>query len=389
MPNPWTDLRTNLIKIKQQGLYRQRNIIESAEGIRIKVQGKTLVNFCSNDYLGLAQDSDIKKAFQRAIDHYGVGSGSAHLVSGHHYVHQSLEEALAAFTGRERALVFSTGYMANLGVITALMGKGDAVFEDRLNHASLIDGGLHSGALFKRFRHGDIEHLEQRLTVSKASRKLIVSDGIFSMDGDAAPLKELAETARCHDAYLMVDDAHGLGVLGKEGKGTLQSQRCSVDDVPILMGTFGKAFGTFGAFIAGAEVLIETLLQTARTYIYTTALPPALAVATETSLVKVIHEDWRREKLQLLINQFRAGASQLGLAVTDSCSPIQPIVVQDCMKAVKMSEALQQQGFFVAAIRPPTVPVNSSRLRITLSALHQESDVNQLLDALDQANLQA
>jgi 8-amino-7-oxononanoate synthase len=311
-----------------------------------------------------------------------VGSGSAHLICGHSSAHHALEDELAEFTGRSRALLFSTGYMANLGVISALVGRADSVFEDRLNHASLLDGGLLSGAKFKRYAHADMEHLQARLQTA-AGNKLIVTDGVFSMDGDVAPLPALVETANQNNAWLMVDDAHGLGVLGKQGAGLVRQFGLSQDDVPVLMGTLGKAFGTFGAFVAGSEILIETLIQQAKTYIYTTAMPPAIAEATRASLKLVITDNWRREKLNELVNHFRAGAAQLGLTLMDSTTAIQPILIGDSQQAVQLSNGLLDAGFLVSAIRPPTVPEGSARLRVTFSALHKIEQVDRLLTALD------
>jgi 8-amino-7-oxononanoate synthase len=289
---------------------------------------------------------------------------------------------LAAFTGRERALLFSTGYMANIGVISALLGRSDSVFEDRLNHASLLDGGLMSGARFKRYAHLDVAELIAKLDKA-VGNKLIVTDGVFSMDGDFAPLNELAVAAKKHNAWLMVDDAHGLGVIGEHGGGIVEYFGLSQDDVPVLMGTLGKGFGTFGAFIAGSEVLIETLIQKARTYVYTTALPPAVAEATRASLKIVITESWRRDKLQKLAENFKLGLGQLGLTLMASSSAIQPVLIGDSQRATDLSNSLLKAGFLVSAIRPPTVPQGSARLRVTFSALHEEQQVDQLLDALD------
>ncbi|MFZ2404963.1 MAG: 8-amino-7-oxononanoate synthase, partial [Methylobacter sp.] len=300
---------------------------------------------------------------------------------GHTTAHHALEEELAVFTGRDRALLFSTGYMANIGVISALLGRGDAVFEDRLNHASLLDGGLLSGARFKRYAHADVADLGANLDKA-LGRKLIVTDGVFSMDGDFAPLDELATASKHHDAWLMVDDAHGLGVIGEHGGGILEHYGLGQHDVPVLMGTLGKGLGTFGAFVAGSEVLIETLIQKARTYIYTTALPAAVAEATRASLKIAIAEGWRRDKLKMLSERFSVGAGQLGLQVMPSLSAIQPILIGDSQAAVDISNALLNAGFLVSAIRPPTVPQGSARLRVTFSALHQEQHVDQLLDAL-------
>ncbi|NOQ36176.1 MAG: 8-amino-7-oxononanoate synthase [Methylococcaceae bacterium] len=378
-------LEAQLEDLKQQGLYRSRRIIDSPQGVRINIDGREVLNFCSNDYLGLANHPQVIKAFQQAANKYGVGSGSAHLICGHSTAHHALEEELAAFTGRERVLLFSTGYMANIGVISALLGRGDVVYQDKLNHASLLDGGLLSGATFKRYLHADVDNLEKKFKPSLLSSKsMIVTDGIFSMDGDVAPLVELVAIAKQQQAVLMVDDAHGLGVLGKTGAGVVEQFALSQNDVPILVGTLGKAFGTAGAFVAGSELLIETLIQKARPYIYTTAMPAAVAATTSASLKLIINESWRREKLQSLSTQFRQGAEQLGLTLMDSNSAIQPILIGETQKAVAISQRLLEQGFLVTAIRPPTIPKGKARLRVTFSANHQTKDVDALLNALEQ-----
>jgi 8-amino-7-oxononanoate synthase len=363
-------------------LYRERRLLQSAQGPRVVVDGRSYLAFCSNDYLGLANHPDVVATFKNAADQFGVGSGASHLVAGHSSEHHALEDELAAFTGRERAILFSTGFVANTGTIAALVGRGDAVFEDRLNHASLLDGGLASGARFQRFLHNDLTNLQARLEKTEAARKLIVVDGIFSMDGDCAPLPELAKLAQQHNAWLMVDDAHGFGCLGKNGGGCAEHFNLSQNELPILMGTLGKAFGTFGAFIAGSDALIETLIQFARPYIYTTAMPPAVAAATRKSLQLLQLEQWRREHLQMLIAHFRAGAQQLGLQLLDSFSPIQPVIIGDEARTLVIAEQLAQRGILIVAIRPPTVAAGSSRLRITFSAEHSKAQVDQLLAAL-------
>ncbi len=377
-------LRTRLETLKQQGLYRSRRIIESPQSSRIIIDGCECLNFCSNDYLGLANHPKVVQAFQAATNIYGVGSGSAHLICGHSVAHHNLEAEIAAFTGNERAVLFSTGYMANIGVITALLGRGDAVFEDKLNHASLLDGGLFSGAKFKRYLHADMQNLANKLQTSTAQKKLIISDGVFSMDGDIAPIKDLVKLSQQHQAALMLDDAHGFGVLGATGAGTLEHNALQATDVDILVGTFGKAFGTAGAFVAGSEALIETLIQAARTYIYTTAMPAAIAVATSASLKLLMHETWRRETLHSLIMQFKQGATQLGLQLMPSDSAIQPILIGETNKTVAISQKLLQLGFLVTAIRPPTVSPDTARLRITLTSQHKTQDVDALLTALAQ-----
>jgi 8-amino-7-oxononanoate synthase len=320
-------------------------------------------------------------ALAPAAAEFGAGSGAAHLVTGHSAPHHALEEELAAFTGRERALLFSTGYMANLGAITAFAGRGEVVLEDRLNHASLIDGARLSGARLLRYAHADAAAAGRQLA-GRDDVTVLATDGVFSMDGDVAPLAELAPLAARARAWLLVDDAHGLGVLGADGRGTLAEAGLDADAVPLLVGTLGKAFGTFGAFVAGDAATIEFLLQHARTYIYTTALPPAVAAATRVALRLAAGESWRRERLARLITRFRAAAQAAGLRITASTTPIQPLLVGADTEAVRLSAALRAAGLWVAAIRPPTVPEGSARLRITLSALHREADVDALVAAL-------
>ena len=355
----------------------------------LHVDGRNLLNFCSNDYLGLAGDQRIRAAFKAGVDEWGAGAGASHLVTGHTAAHQALEEALAEFTGRPRALLFSSGYAANMGVINALLGLPDHVFEDRLNHASLLDGGWISRAGFHWYGHLDMVDLDAQLSqpgeseqASKAHRRLIVSDGTFSMDGDLCPLAEMVSVARRHGAWIMIDDAHGFGVRGDGGRGLVDPDCYSTDDVPVLMATLGKGLGTFGAFVAGDDALIETLIQRARNYIYTTALPSAVAVATLKSLEIVAAEEWRRERLAELVKRFRDGAAALGIDLPDSETPIQPIRIGDPGRAVAISAELEQRGMLVTAIRPPTVPVGTSRLRVTLTAAHENADVDRLLEAL-------
>lgn len=376
------DFAGALQQIEQQHLYRRRRIVEGAQQPVLNVDGHPVINFCSNDYLGLANHPEVAAAFKRGIDRYGVGSGSAHLVSGHSAAHHALEEALADFTGRERALVFSTGYMANLGVISALVGRHDRVLEDRLNHASLIDGGLLSRAQFKRYRHADAVDLALQLSQTIKGKSLIVTDGVFSMDGDLAPFPELISLSKQHGAGLLIDDAHGFGVLGATGGGIVEHWGLSQSEVPILMGTLGKAFGTFGAFVAGSEQLIEFLIQKARSYIFTTALPPAIAEATLVSLRLLREESWRRQHLKALIQHFKSGAERMGLALSPSETAIQPLLLGDSERANQASAALLTRGLWVSAIRPPTVPCGTARLRITFSAQHELSQIDRLLEAL-------
>ena len=376
------DLSQDLTQRREQNLYRATRLAQSPQGPVMQIDGVEYLTFCSNDYLGLANHPALISAFQQAANEFGVGSGAAHLVNGHSVYHQKLEEELAEFTGRESAILFSTGYMANLGVITSLLNKQDAVFEDKWNHASLLDAGLLSGARFQRYLHNDIENLNARVQRTEARRKLIVTDGVFSMDGDTADLSALSHVAKQNDAWVMVDDAHGLGVLGKHGAGICEAQNQNQQDVQILMGTLGKGMGTAGAFVAGSKELIEYLTNFSRPYIYTTAMPASIAAATLTSLDIVKNEPQRREHLQALIKQFKTGANQLGLNLMASDTAIQPILIGDAQKALNISEKLKQQGIMVTAIRSPTVPVGSARLRVTLSAAHTSQQVNQLLDAL-------
>ncbi|RRV43681.1 8-amino-7-oxononanoate synthase [Pseudomonas sp. p106] len=375
------DLAARLAERRAADLYRQRPLLQSPQGPNVVVDGQPLLAFCSNDYLGLANHPEVIAAWQAGAERWGVGGGASHLVVGHSTPHHQVEEALAELTGRPRALLFSTGYMANLGAITALVGQGDTVLQDRLNHASLLDGGLLSGARFNRYLHNDAVSLANRLGKA-CGNTLVVTDGVFSMDGDLADLPALAEVARARGAWLMVDDAHGLGTLGAQGGGVVEHFGLGIDDVPVLIGTLGKACGTAGAFVAGSDDLIEALVQFARPYIYTTSQPPALACATLKSLELLRRETWRREHLAGLIRQFREGAVQIGLQLMDSPTPIQPILIGDSAQALRLSQMLRERSLLVTAIRPPTVPAGSARLRVTLSAAHSEAQVQLLLNAL-------
>jgi len=378
------DLAAALVERRAARLYRARRIAETAQGPEMVIDGRSVLAFCSNDYLGLATDPRIVEALAAAARAWGAGSGAAHLVNGHARPHHALEEELAAFTGRERALLFSTGYMANLGVGAALLGRGDSAFEDRLNHASLLDAGRMPGVRMRRYRHADVADLERRLADDSAPERLVLTDGVFSMDGDVAPHAELAATCGRHGARLMVDDAHGFGVMGPGGRGSVAAAGLTSRDVPVVVGTLGKAFGTFGAFVAGEADLIETLVQHARSYIYTTALPAAVAEATRESLRIVEAADDRRAHLADLVERFRAGAAQLGFEPMPSASPIQPLLVGDAGRALELSDALLAAGILVTAIRAPTVPPGSARLRVTLSAAHTHAQVERLLTALEQ-----
>jgi len=384
------DVRTleeSLAGLDRQHLRRRLSTVEAFpekdNRVEVIVDGRRLLDFCSNDYLGLARHPRIASAMSEAAAQYGAGSGASHLITGHGIEHARLEEELAAYTGRESALLFSTGYMANLAVVTSLAGRGDLVLLDRLDHASLIDAAQLSGARFKRYAHNDTDAVSHVLSQETSERTtLIVTDGVFSMDGDIAPLPALASISRERKAWLIVDDAHGLGVLGHSGRGSLEHFGLSADDVPVLIGTFGKAFGSFGAFVAGSARLIEWLIQKARPYIYTTALPQPVAAATREALRLAQAEPWRRERVLELTSRFRKAALELELPLTASETPIQPLIVGSVEVALQAQNTLAKAGFRVSAIRPPTVPAGSARLRITLSAAHTETQVDSLLDVL-------
>jgi 8-amino-7-oxononanoate synthase len=375
-----------LAQLERQHLKRRRTTVEAfvEHGNRLVTTtgGRALVDFSSNDYLGLAHHPAVAAAMSECASRCGAGSGASHLVTGHGVEHARLEDELAAFTGRERALLFSTGYMANLGVIAALAGRGELVLLDRLNHASLIDGALLSGARFKRYAHGDAEAAERALDESSEEAAVVATDGVFSMDGDVAPLPQLARAAKAHRAWLVVDDAHGLGVLGATGRGSLEHFGLGSDDAPVLIGTLGKAFGSFGAFVAGASDLIEFLIQKARPYIYTTALPQPVAAATRRALEVVQREPWRRERVLALTARFREGARAADVPLADSNTPIQPVMLGSSQTALLAQQELFDAGFWVVAIRPPTVPRGSARLRVTLSAAHTEEQVDALVEKL-------
>ncbi|RUR34550.1 8-amino-7-oxononanoate synthase [Vreelandella nanhaiensis] len=347
---------------------------------RIKQPGQ--LDFAGNDYLGLAKDPRVQAAQVEGARRFGAGAGASHLVNGHLAVHEALEEALAAWTGRERALLFSTGYMANLGVLQALAGTDTAIFHDRLNHASLLDGSALSGARSRRYHHNDIDDLTRLMTRSGCACKLVVSDGIFSMDGDVADIAALARVSQQHNAWLMIDDAHGLGVTGANGSGCVGPHWGS-QQVPILVGTLGKALGTAGAFVAGDSLLIDHLIQFARSYVYTTAQPPGVATATLEALTIVQREPEHRERLERHIDYFRKEALRLNLPLGKSRTPIQPLCLKSESRLLLWAERLHHAGIDVGAIRPPTVPKCESRLRVTLSASHSRSDIDQLLETLN------
>lgn len=362
---------------KKKGLYRKRKVLQSLEGMRRGYKDKIFCSFSSNDYLGLSKHPTVIKAFKQGVDAFGVGSGASHFLGAYNYFHQELELALAEFLNFPKVLVFSTGYMANLGILGSLVQRKTAVFTDKLSHASLIDGAKLNTGLFKRYPHNKLAHLEKYLMQCSSRQKFIITDGVFSMDGDIALLPSLIEIAQKFLSTLLVDDAHGIGVLGQKGLGICELFQCKPD---ILSGGFGKAFGCFGGFVASTEVIIENLIQFARSYMYTTALPPALAKAAYASLLLLQTESWRREKLQSLITYFKRMAQQLALPILPSQTPIQPILVKNTEQTLALSAYLLENGFLVNAIRPPTVPENTSRLRISLSALHSENEIDRLLE---------
>jgi 8-amino-7-oxononanoate synthase len=384
MPRP--DLLARLADAQAQreraDLLRRLRTVDHVDGPRIAVGGNALLNFASNDYLGLAQHPALRAALVRGAVEWGVGATAAHLLGGHRREHELLEEKLARWTGRERALLFSTGYMANLGVLSSLLGAGDICVQDKLNHACLIDGARLAACELKRYVHADVESARRQLRSGPDAAALLASDGVFSMDGDAAPLRELAALCKSEHATLMIDDAHGLGVLGDDGAGSVSAAGLASDDVPVFMATLGKAIGVCGAFVAGSSALIDGLTQFARTHIFTTALPPALAAAASAAIDIARFESWRREKLQTLVAHFRHGAAARGIPLLPSATPIQPVLIGASADALDISRSLEANGFFVPAIRPPTVPNGEARLRVTLSAMHSENDVEQLLTAL-------
>lgn len=362
------------------GLRRRRRTVEARSSARYTVDGRQTINFASNDYLGLADHPAIAEAAIRGARRWGVGSGASHLVSGHFAVHEALERRLAAFVGCAASLLFSTGYMVNSGVIPALVGRGDAIFADRLIHASLVDGALLSRADLRRYPHGDLAALEKALATSRAPRKLIVTDSVFSMDGDIAPLPELLALAERFDAWLVVDDAHGFGVLGPQGRGACAAARLASERI-VYIGTLGKAAGVSGAFVAGSARLIEWLLQKTRSYIFTTGSAPLLAEALLAALDLIEAGDARRATLARHVQALRA-AKIACAELLPSTTAIQPLILGENQRASACAEQLLESGLWVPAIRPPTVPEGSSRLRISLSAGHTQEEVAQLIGAL-------
>ncbi|SDW66245.1 8-amino-7-oxononanoate synthase [Nitrosomonas communis] len=379
-----THLSAKLRERENAGLYRRRLMLEGPQMVHASIEGKHYLAFCSNDYLGLASHPALIEAACAGAQRYGVGSGASHLICGHSLAHHTLEEALAHFVGLPQALLFSTGYMANMAVITSLVGRGDAIFADRLNHASLNDAALLSKATFKRYPHLDLTRLERYLADSDASGKLVVTDAVFSMDGDIAPVVELLALCEQYGAWLLLDDAHGFGVLGKNGNGVTHAfDKFNVRSPHLVyMATLGKAAGVSGAFVAAQSDIIETLIQFARPYGYTTATPALLAHTLMTSLSLIKQEAWRREKLIKLITQLKASLHSLRWPLMPSMTPIQPLLVGGNDEAMHLSAALRDRGILVPAIRPPTVPEGKARLRISLSAAHREEDVEQLSETL-------
>ncbi len=382
--NTLDTLTAQLADLDAQHLRRRRKVVESTDGPRMVVDGQPLLAFCSNDYLGLAQHPALIEAAQQAAARYGVGTGASPLVCGHTAAHEALERELAAFVGLPRALFFYAGFAANIGVIPALVGEGDAIFSDKLNHACLIDGARLSGARARRYPHNDVAALARLMEASDAPRKLVITDAVFSMDGDLAPLREMLALCERHDAWLLIDDAHGFGVLGPKGEGTaahlgLRSPRL------LYMATLGKAAGSAGAFFAGEDTFIEYLISRCRSYVFATSAPSMLAQALRASLRVIETEGWRREHLNRLITRLRDGLKGLPWTQPDSFTAIQPLIVGGNAEALALSETLRTQGLWVPAIRPPTVPTGTARLRITLSAAHSEAEVDRLIAALWQA----
>ena len=366
---------------------RTRRVIESRDGIRVRVDGRELVNFCSNDYLGLAQHLDVVSAFQEGAAWHGVGSGASALVSGHHGEHAALERECAEWMGYERGLLFGSGYLANLAVMQSLLGPGDVCVQDKLNHACLLDGARLAFCELKRYPHRDVEAAMRQLMSEREGAAMLATEGVFSMDGDMAPLRDLALLARAQDALFFVDDAHGIGVLGPQGRGSVAVANLSAREVPLLVLPFGKAFGGQGAMLLGSEMLIGHISETARPYLFTTAPTAAMAAAMRSSLRLIRGETWRRAKLASLVARFRRGALRAGLPLLESYTPIQPVVLGDNARALAAAKALEAQGFLVGAIRPPTVPDGQARLRVTLTALHTEQDIDALVAALAAACL--
>lgn len=382
-----TKLEESLTHRKNNFEFRDHSVRSHNPDNQYSYQGKNYLSFATNNYLGLANHPDVVRACENALKKYGVGSSSAYLISGYTNAHQELEEALAHFLGFKAVLVFSCGYMANLAVVSSLFSKSDVIFADKLIHASLIDGAMACKAIFKRYPHCELSTLKNLCEQYQYcdGNKLIITEGVFGMDGTLAPLKEITTLAKRNNALLLVDDTHGMGMLGSEGQGSLQASGIESTNADILTSSFGKAFGTYGAFVASSQLIIESLKQFARTYVYTTAIPPAIASATLASLRIIQTETWRRQKVQELVQYFRSCANQLGIALTSSQTAIQPIILGNSEKALRVSQYLQERGLIVKAIRPPTVPFASARIRITLTVQHQKHHIDYLMENLAHA----
>ncbi len=380
---PWRDeLAAQHEARKRDQLWRRRSVVSGPQSVEVSVDGQQFVNFCSNDYLGLANHPDVIAAAVAAIRQRGTGSGASHLICGHSDDHQQVEHQIAEFIGAEKAILFSTGYMANLAIPQTFLGHDDMILLDRLNHASLIDGGRYCEAKMKRYAHCDSDAVEKLLGDSEARRTLVSTDGVFSMDGTVAPVKKLKTICDQHDSVLVVDDAHGFGVMGDCGKGTLEDAQLNAAGNVLMVGTLGKSAGSFGAFVAGDAIYIETLIQFARTYIYTTALPPSVVAATGAAIKIIASQPERQEKLNANIAQFRSAIMDSDLQLCDSSTPIQPILFGSAEATIQASEFLKRNGVWVSAIRPPTVPVGSARLRITLSSDHTSQQIAKLTGLL-------
>jgi len=382
---PWKDaLAEEHRERRERALWRTRQQLNSPQSVEVIRGSNRFLNFCSNDYLGLANHPRLKEAAVTASKTWGAGSGASHLVCGHQASHHRLEEELADFVGAQSALLFSTGYMANLAIPQSFLSRNDLLVQDKLNHASLIDSASLCRATFKRYRHNDINHLQKTLNKEKYRRTLISVDAVFSMDGDQAPITQLSDIAEENQAVLLIDDAHGFGVLGEQGRGSYSANRLIPNGPRLMLGTLGKALGSFGAFVAGDRVYIDHLKQFARTYTYTTALPPAVAQASRTALSILQDEPWRQEQLHQNIEYFRKCVADIGLELMSSQTPIQPLVLGDEKNALAASQILENMGIWVSAIRPPTVPADTARLRITLTAEHKREHIDQLLEGLQQ-----
>jgi len=377
-----TSLSEQLLELQNQNAYRVRQTVETPQGVKITVNGQPYISFCSNDYLGLANDPRVCEVTKKAIDQYGVGTGASQLISGYTNAHKELEQHLADFFSYPRCVLFSSGFLANLGVISSLAKKNTTVIEDKLNHASLIDAAKYAGAKLKRYKHCDSDHAKEILASLNSDDCLIASDGVFSMEGSIAPIKQLASIK--NNNTLIIDDAHGIGVLGKHGRGSLEYHNISSSHVDILIGTFGKSFGVSGAFVLGNNEMIEYLIQKARTLIYTTAAPAALAIAASKSLKIIISESERRDRLHDNISYFRKCAHQASLDLLASNTAIQSLVIGDNITTVQVSNKLKQNGLLTLAIRPPTVPKNTARLRITLTSEHSHRHIDMLISSLAQ-----